>query len=144
MPLVDAYGRPLHPGRAKKPIVGKRPKNRKRAPRVPKIKAEGPPRHVLPRTIELQARHSINGEQYGPGRVTVLGAIAQVLLEQDQRAALADQRVAGERACVIGPGPGGHLRVRQVSPDYFMTQPSGDPIATISGRSGAAAGYSGF
>ena len=114
MPLVDAYGRviPLRarPGRKPKPKV-----KRKVGPQV--LQTLSDHQNI---SIVLRARHTINGEQYGPGKVIVPRKVANGLLEADGRAAHADDRFKGTRACVIGPGKSkGSLGVREVPPEFF-------------------------
>lgn len=46
-------------------------------------------------TIHLRCNHTVNGESYGPGQVTVTRRLSTLLLEQDHRAVAQDQRMLG-------------------------------------------------
>ncbi len=96
-----------------------------RKPRPPTTRLSDParlgaaskPAGGAPRLVELVLRtsHSINGQPYGPGRVTVREDIAAMLREQEQRVAEGEERFYGRRAFLVGRG----LKAREVPYDTF-------------------------
>lgn len=92
----------------------KRPKRRvplKKVALVPRPKRPPPPKPPGPMTITLTTRHSINGQPYGPGAVTVPHEIALGLLSAEHRAVEDEQRFSNLRppARIIVGSPG-HFR----------------------------------
>lgn len=135
MPLLDAYGREI-PIRVRSKR-GRKPKNKKQPARVPAARNQYLTDNA-PVEVTLLARHTINGEVYGPGKVRVARKIANGLVEQEQRARRADANFAGTKACVIGPGAHkGGLTVTEVAPEYFdMPELGVVPFGVVDRNSG--------
>ena len=94
-----------------------------------KLGAASKPAGGAPRLVELVLRtsHNINGQGYGPGRVTVHEDIAAMLREQEQRVVEAEERFHGRRAYLVGRG----LRTREVPYDTFEdSAQNAPPIGT--------------
>lgn len=82
--------------------------------------------------IILADKHTINGMPYGPGEVHVSRKLARVLMDQDQRSVVEEQRFrGGSRAFVVGPsrGPQRSFGASEVHPDYFESAVNNGPPA---------------
>ena len=77
-----------------------------------------PARKRMPKTreVELRLRHSINGVSYGPGTLTVPFDVAEVLVEQEQRAAAEEARCFAQESVphIIVGEPGKRRAIRGV------------------------------
>ena len=115
MPLYDNLGREIVPKQRYTRRPRKKPAKYRVSPKsVAAVTANQPNVEVI-----LAAKHNINGVPYGPGRVVVSRKVARVLQEGERRAAWSDANFAGTRACVIGPGRGKGLTVREVASEFF-------------------------
>ncbi len=75
-------------------------------------------------TVMLQLRHSVNGNFYGPGRVTLPQDMADLFLNTEANAAEKELSLNQQQAFIIGMGPGGPVK-RQVpwaKFDQLLTQ----------------------
>jgi hypothetical protein len=66
-------------------------------------------------SIELTTRHSINGRDYGPGRVTVPRELALCLLDNEQMFHWSEDYLRSQGSALIGAGN----RLIPVSAHYF-------------------------
>ena len=109
-------------------------KSMKRVPRMPEQTPEQLERFERDRRVELTLRfkHTINGVQYGPGRVGLPNGLVATLLEQESRAEEEVERFRGTRSAIIGAGN----RVIMMAPELIETAVAGmaaDPYATLRG-----------
>lgn len=86
-------------------------------------------RAELPVEITLKVSHIINGQSYGPGKITVNGSLAKVLLDDDRRAGEAEENFRGTKAVIIGPQVRGVHTTKQVPIETFDTSLNNSPEA---------------
>lgn len=85
-------------------------------------------------TVILTMRHYVNGQAYGPGRVTTTANLATGFLHTEGHAGDMEEQFRGAKAAIVGPRKAGGHSIKEVPQETFDTEyANAAPSQTISG-----------